>query len=286
MTSYMTDYKTFTARDGAKLPYRHFKGPSDIVLIFLHGITEPSLYLREFGTYMSEQHLATVILPDLRGYGENPLRRGDIDYIGQLDDDIEDLIHHIQSCYPDATIIFGGHSAGGATALRQTIRPIHANIHAYLLISSALSPNSPLARKDGNNNESTVSIPKYALLMGLNAIGITKFNHTVVYRRLTPQDKLHGTETCQLSYRLAVSRMLDNQYENYLRQLNASTFVLVGEEDEVFNAHAYEPLYNKYTPAKVRVLADHDHDRIVKSEEALSIVGEWLQDVRANQAKP
>ncbi|WP_171685067.1 alpha/beta hydrolase [Paenibacillus planticolens] len=280
MTTYSTDFQTFTARDGAKLPYRYFEGPSDTVLIFLHGITEPSLYLREFGKYISEQNLATVYLPDLRGYGDSPIRRGDIDYVGQLDDDLEDLFRFIQTRHPNAAILFGGHSAGGATALRQAIRPIHADVHAYLLISPALSPNSPLNRKDGNNNESKVSIPKYALLMGLNALGIQRFNDTVVYRRLTPPEKLHGTESCNLSYRLAKSRMVDNQFENYLQRLNPSTFVFVGEEDEVFDAHAYEPLYSKHSSAQVRVLAGHNHDKIVKTNEAFVIVAEWMRSVR------
>lgn len=283
MTTYSTDFKTFTARDGTQLPFRYFAGPSDTVLIFLHGITEPSLYLRELGKYISNQNLATVYLPDLRGYGDSPIRRGDIDYIGQLDDDIEDLFHFVQSRHPKATILFGGHSAGGATALRQTIRPIHTDVHAYLLISPALSPNSPLTRKDGNNNESKVSIPKYVLLMGLNAIGIQRFNNTVVYRRLTPPEKLNGTESCHLSYRLALSRMVDNQFEKYLQRLNPSTFVFVGEDDEVFNAHAYEPLYSKHCSAQVRVLAGHNHDGIVKTNEALAIVGEWLTSIRSKR---
>ncbi|TXK76375.1 alpha/beta hydrolase [Paenibacillus sp. N3.4] len=112
MNTFNDDFQTFTARDGSLLPYRYFEGPSDTVLIFLHGITEPSLYLRDLGRYLAQNGLATVYLPDLRGYGNNPIRRGDIDYVGQLDDDIEDLFRHVQSCHTDARIIFGGHSAG------------------------------------------------------------------------------------------------------------------------------------------------------------------------------
>jgi non-heme chloroperoxidase len=280
MNTFSTDIQKFTARDGAQLPYRYFGGPSDTVLIFLHGITEPSLYLREFGQYIAQHNLATVYLPDLRGYGDNPIRRGDIDYIGQLDDDIEDLFRHVRVRHPDARIIFGGHSAGGATALRQTIRPIHEDIHTYLLLAPALSPNSPLDRKDGNGNESKVNVPKYVLLMALNALGIHRFDHTVVYRRLTPTEKLHGTESCNLSYRLALSRMVDNQYAKYLSRLTKPTYVLVGEDDEVFRADAYEQLYNKHCSAEVRVIPGHNHNAVVNTREAHAIVGQWLQGVR------
>ena len=36
--------------------------------------------------------VADVLVPDLRGHGKNPDRRGDVDYIGQFEDDIADLI--------------------------------------------------------------------------------------------------------------------------------------------------------------------------------------------------
>ncbi|KQX48569.1 MULTISPECIES: alpha/beta hydrolase [unclassified Paenibacillus] len=277
MNTYLEDFETYTARDGAQLPYRFFEGPSDVVLIFLHGITEPSLYLREFGQYVSQLGLATVCLPDLRGYGNHPIRRGDIDYIGQLDDDMEDLFRFVQKRHPGARIIVGGHSAGGATALRQTIRPIHKDIFAYLLVSPALSPNAPLDRKGGSGNESKVSIPRYLLLMLLNALGIHRYNHTIVYRRLTPIEKLHGTESCNLSYRLALSRMVGNNYEKYLSQLTQPTFVMVGADDEVFDAGAYKPLYERFCKAEVRIIADQNHDSIVKTENALSIMGNWLR---------
>lgn len=283
MHTYPEDFQTYTARDGAQLPYRFFEGPSDVALIFVHGITEPSLYLREFGQYVAQHQLATVYLPDLRGYGNNPIRRGDIDYIGQPDDDLEDLFRYVQKRHPGARILVGGHSAGGATALRQTRRPIHKDIFAYLLLSPALNPNGPLDRKDGSGNESKVSIPRYVLLMLLNALGIRRYNHTVVYRRLTPSDKLHGTESCNLSYRLALSRMVGNDYESYLSQLTQPTFVLVGADDEVFDAAAYQPLYAKFCKAEVRIIPDHNHDSIVKKEDALSNVGDWLRGIRGER---
>ncbi|UKS26960.1 alpha/beta fold hydrolase [Paenibacillus sp. HWE-109] len=286
MNTYPEDFKTYTARDGAQLPYRFFEGPPDVVLIFLHGITEPSLYLRELGQYVSQLGLATVYLPDLRGYGNHPIRRGDIDYIGQLDDDMEDLFCFVQNQHPGARIIVGGHSAGGATALRQTIRPIHKDIFAYLLISPALSPNAPLDRKGGSGNESRVSIPRYLLLMLLNLLGIRRYNHAIIYRRLTPIEKLHGTESCNLSYRLTLSRMVGNNYEHYLSQLTQPTFVMIGADDEVFDANAYKPLYERFCKAEVHIIADHNHDSIVKTEHALSIMGNWLRSMHGGgQAK-
>ncbi|TXK76374.1 alpha/beta fold hydrolase [Paenibacillus sp. N3.4] len=147
------------------------------------------------------------------------------------------------------------------------------------MIAPALSPSSPLNRKDGNGNESKVNVPKYALLMLLNAIGIHWFNHTVVYRRLTPTEKLHGTESCNLSYRLALSRMVSNQYTKHLSRLTQPTFVLIGEDDEVFSAEAYEPLYSKHCGAEVHVIPNHNHNGVIQTMEALGKVAQWLRGV-------
>jgi len=184
--TYPSDFRTFAARDGARLPFRYFEGPSDFALIFLHGITEPSLYLRDFGQFIAREQLATVYLPDLERVRRQPL----------------------------------------------------------------------------------------------NALGIHRFDHAIVYRRQTPSEKLHGTESCQLSYRLALSRMVGNDYGTYLSRLTQPSFVLVGKDDEVFDADAYKPLYGKYCAAEVDILDDHNHDAIVMTEEALAAVAKWLETIR------
>lgn len=75
---------TFTARDGRELSYRHYPGPSNKILILLHGSGWHSQYLMPLARFISDKGLAQVYTPDLRGHGLYPERRGDVDYIGQL----------------------------------------------------------------------------------------------------------------------------------------------------------------------------------------------------------
>ena len=56
-------------------------------------------------SYLSEEGIAHIITPDLRGHGFSPERRGDIDYIGQLEDDLADLISELKNDYPNAHIV-------------------------------------------------------------------------------------------------------------------------------------------------------------------------------------
>jgi alpha-beta hydrolase superfamily lysophospholipase len=91
---------------------------ADTVLILLHGSGWRSSYLLPLAEFVSSENLAHVYTPDLRRHGLNPARRGDIDYVAQLEDDVADLITVIKRKHPNTAVIVGGHSSGGGLALR------------------------------------------------------------------------------------------------------------------------------------------------------------------------
>jgi alpha-beta hydrolase superfamily lysophospholipase len=54
----------------------------------------------------------SVYVPDLRGHGADG-RLGDIDYLGQLDDDLADLIEVVRREHPQAAVTLVGPSSHG-----------------------------------------------------------------------------------------------------------------------------------------------------------------------------
>lgn len=60
------------------------------------------------------------ILLGLRGHSPQPERRGDIDYLGQFEDDLADLVTIIHEQNSDTILIVGEHSSGGGLAIRFT----------------------------------------------------------------------------------------------------------------------------------------------------------------------
>lgn len=97
--------KQYVARDGTPLSFRHYPAATNTHLILVHGSSAHSAYLHAFAEYLSVKNIASVYSPDLRGHGLSPARRGDIDYIGQLEDDLADLISHIRKGMPDSARI-------------------------------------------------------------------------------------------------------------------------------------------------------------------------------------
>lgn len=110
----------YRARDRADLPVRHYEsqGDTDTTLLLVHGSGSHIAYLAPLARRLSRRDAAHVYTPDLRGHGISPARRGDVDYIEQLEDDLADLVEHARACHVGNHIVVGGHSSGGGLTLR------------------------------------------------------------------------------------------------------------------------------------------------------------------------
>ena len=127
--------QNYTARDGTLLAYRHYRGESNKVLILVHGSGWHSQYFLPLAGFIASQGIAQVYTPDVRGHGRSPQKRGDVDYIGQLEDDLADLIAVIKKDNPNTMLIVGGHSSGGGLAIRFAGSRYGKQADAYLLLA-------------------------------------------------------------------------------------------------------------------------------------------------------
>ncbi|MBM7570546.1 alpha/beta hydrolase [Aquibacillus albus] len=274
----LPDLLSYQATDGNHLYYRHYEAsnPGSIVIL-LHGIGEDSKYLEPLAAYLSSENLAHVFTPDLRGYGENPIRRGDLDYIGQQEEDIAELIKQLKKTYPSTKVILAGHSAGGGTFIRFADSKFASLVDKYLLLSPFVHFQAPIMKKTEETEKNKVWMGRLIKLMLLNKLGFTKQNHLPIYRRFKPEELFHGTETLTLSYRLFMSRIPDN-YKKALANLPESTLLLIGDQDEEFDHTKYEPLFTKYSTTTPQVIADTDHNGILFHPDSLDKIKNWITD--------
>ena len=80
----------------------------------------------------------------MRGHFGSGQTRGDVNHIGQLEEDIEDLMAMIRSVKPDARILVGGHSSGGALALRFAANAGSDEVYGYVGLAPFLGPDAPV----------------------------------------------------------------------------------------------------------------------------------------------
>jgi len=140
--------RRYTARDGAQLAYRFYDSVADTLLIFIHGASYHGAAYHELATVLSASGTAKVYLPNLRGHYMSGNRRGDIDYIGQLEDDIADLVSMARHHEQDGSVYVGGHSSGGGLAIR-----FAGGAHGHLASGYILlSPMIPMAASTKGGN--------------------------------------------------------------------------------------------------------------------------------------
>jgi len=269
--------RTFVARDGERLGYRYYPAQSDRVLILLHGAGWHSQCFLPLAEFISSEGLAEVFTPDLRGHGYAPKRRGDVDYIGQLEDDQADLISMIRKDKPNAMLIVGGHSSGGGLAIRFAGSPYGKQADAYLLLSPYLQYNAPTMRP----NPGRFAQPYTRRIIGLtmlNNVGIPWFNYLTVVDLHMPKEARNGTETLSYSYRLNTS-YAPRDYKKDLAAIKQPLLVVAGTADELFLAERYEPVISQVTKVNVKLLQDVSHLGIVISPGARAAIEEWLRDL-------
>ena len=271
----LPELESFMTRDGSQLGYRHYPSESDKVIILLHGAGWHSKYLLPLADFISSEGLAEVYTPDLRGHGPKPIRRGDIDYIGQFEDDLGDLLAIIREKNPNAMLIIGGHSSGGGLAIRFAGSQYGNEADAYLLFSPFLKYNAPTARPNsgGFANPHTKRI---AGLTMLNNWGIHRFDYLTAIEFNMPEEARDGTETLSYSHRLNTAYAPRN-YKKNLKAITQPLLVVAGTADESFFTNQYEPVISQYTDVHVELLESVTHMGIVVGSEVQPTVKEWLE---------
>ena len=86
----------YPARDGEQLAFQFYDSTGEVILVFVHGSSYHGAAYHTLARELSDAGVAKVYLPNVRGHHLSGQRRGDVDYIGQLEDDLADLVVYIR----------------------------------------------------------------------------------------------------------------------------------------------------------------------------------------------
>ena len=168
----MPGIERFHGRDGTELAYRHYpaRGPaSGQIVVLVHGSSGSSVAVHALARGLAERGIETYA-PDARGHGASG-SRGDIAYLGQLEDDLADLVGLIRKASPAAPLTLIGHSSGGGFALRVAGSPIQNLFTRTVLLAPYLGYDAPSTRQDAGGWASP-DIPRILALSMLRGLGI------------------------------------------------------------------------------------------------------------------
>lgn len=270
---------TYTARDGAELAVLHLKSNRENapLLILLHG---SGWHGQQFDALAQKLvGAADILVPDLRGHGANPPRRGDVNYLGQYDDDLADLIKTYAR--EGQKIVLGGHSSGGGLVVRFAGGTYGEMIDGAIMMAPFLKYNAPTTRQNSGGWAHPLTRRLIGLSM-LNAANISTLNHLVVMQFTMPQQVLDGplgqTATLAYSYRLNQSYAPRDAYLEDIKAL-PKFMLVVGSKDEAFFADQYQPLMQKITDkGRYHLVAEANHLEVVNAPETLQLITKFLKD--------
>jgi len=272
--------QSYTARDGATLGFRRFdSGQADAPLVVaVHGSGWHGMQFNGLGAALAGQGLADVIAPDLRGHGPTPQRRGDIDYIGQFEDDLADLI--TQQARPGQRVILLGHSSGGGLVIRFAGGAHGSLISGAILLAPYVQYDAPTQRPNSGGWARVLTRRTIGLSM-LNMAGITALNHLTSIQFTFPAAVLDGplghTATRAYSFVLNTSYSPRRDWQSDIAAL--PPFLLVaGRLDEAFFADQYEPTFSAITDQGQYQLVDSQHLNVVDTPQTLDAIVDYLRE--------
>ncbi len=266
----------FTMRDGTTLFARHFSAESELTILLLHGVTADSAAFNTSASMLRETTGANLIALDLRGHGRSGGTAGDVDYIGQYQDDVADVISAIRQERPHGRLILAGHSMGGGIALQFAQLTDRPAVDGYLLFAPHLGSNAPtMPQPDPQTADlaatySQLHVSRLIGLIMLNSVGIKSLNYLdTLFFNLT------DATTHTYSFR-ALANSSPQEHGPALAAVDAPLLVLVGRNDEAFVAEQYPAAVAEFTTGEVHILAGENHNSIIASTAAMPLIATWL----------
>ena len=201
--------RQFRARDGASLQYYAYPAETDKVAVLVHGSAGPGTSMHALAEALRAAGVTAYVL-DIRGHGGSG-RRGDIDYIGQIDDDLADFVAELGPARSGETRTLVGFSAGAGFAIRFAGGPYGALFDRYVFLSPIL-PGSAAWRPNAGGWVN-IALPRLITIAYLGRAGIHWFDGFPVISYAVSRDPLDDM-TASYSYRLSMNFGAGRGYES------------------------------------------------------------------------
>ena len=257
----------YAARDGTRLVYRVYPGARGDIAVLIHGTATESSVMNALARTLNAEGV-TVYAPDLRGHGSSGAR-GDIAYVGQLDDDLADLVGTLRTAQPRGKITLVGFSGGGAFVMRVAGGPYGKLFDRFIVIDPAIVYPSPIARPNAGG-WATPYLPRIVGLIVLDRIGLHAFDGLTTIAFAVPPG--HPNLTGHYSFRLMMN-LNSADYFAELERTKKPMALVAGAADDQFYADRYATYLKPAKPdLRITLVPGLDHVDMIMKPAALAAV--------------
>src|ERR1700675_3410068 len=264
----------FQARDGTMLGFRHYpaSGPAaGRAAIVIHGSSGSSGTTIHALSGALAAHGVETYAVDVRGHGASGAR-GDIGYVGQLEDDLADFVAVVHKTNPDAPLTLIGHSAGGGFALRVAASPIQNLFARTVLLAPYLGYDAPTNRPN-SGGWASADVPRILGLLALRKLGINCCDALPTLAFAVPPN----------SEKLLVPAYSDRLMRNFatrgyradLASVTKPLTLISGADDELMLADKYAGAVHAVAPSvEVKLIDGVNHMGVVSDPRAVSVIAD------------
>ena len=237
--------QTLKARDGAPLNYRLYPGLPDRAVVLVHGSSGTDASMLKLAQALQAAGVSVYAI-SLRGHGGSGTANGDVSYLRQLDDDLADFVKGLGLDRPGVHRTLIGFSSGGGFILRIAGGRQAGLFNDYLAVSPYIGQDAP-TNKPNSGGWAGVAVPRIIALSLLDGIGLPWFQGLPAVHFATDA-KASNSRTPVYSFRLARSLQLGRDWRGVLARIAAATEIVVGANDELFNADQFKPMLQPINP--------------------------------------
>lgn len=273
--STMPPLSRFAARDGTELAYRHYPArgtPAGKVAILVHGSSGSSMAVHALADALAGRGIETYA-PDIRGHGGSGTR-GDIGHIGQLEDDMADLLALVRKTAPEAPITLLGHSAGGGFALRLASSSIRDRFVRTILLAPYLGYDAPTNRPQ-SGGWASADIPRLLALGLLARLGVDCCESLPTLAFAVPPNSAEIL-AATYSYRL-MRNFATRGYQADLAAVTRPMTLIAGADDELMLPDKYADAVHAVAPAvEVKLIEGVNHMGVVSVPKAVNEIADYV----------
>jgi alpha-beta hydrolase superfamily lysophospholipase len=237
--------------------------------IVYHGSSASSDAMNAVARALAQAGFVAVAV-DARGHGASG-SRGDIGYIGQLEDDLADLVTRLRADYATARLTLVGHSAGGGFVLRAAAAPVGASFDRFVLLAPYLGYRAPTNRpSEGKGLWAAPDIPRIIAMTILERLGIDWPQSLPVIAFANRPEAAMAT-TSRYSFRLLANYGPPPDWKGALQAAAGKIELIAGLDDELMDAPTYQSVV-ALLGVRVTLLPGVNHMGVVHQPAALAAI--------------
>jgi pimeloyl-ACP methyl ester carboxylesterase len=217
-------------------------------------------------------HGVETYAPDIRGHGASGTR-GDIAYLGQLEDDMADLVALVRKTSAEPITLLG-HSAGGGFALRMASSPAKEAFARTILLAPYLGYDASTNRPR-SGGWASADLPRLFALAMMRRIGIECCEALPVLAFAVPANS-EKILAPTYSYRL-MRNFATRGYKGDLAATTKPVTLIAGADDELMLSDKYADAMHAVLPsAEVKLIDGVNHMDVVSAPKAVNEIADYV----------